>query len=195
MARTRVGLDMDGVLCNFAKGFSQLAADLFQIPKCDSRQIFSWDWTITLPISNEDVNVLWKDIAHHPNWWFELDPLWTFDEYRLLQYLVFKHDVFILTSRPSGIPDPKTQTLKWLLQHGLEKVVDVYITSRKAQMAKELALEYFIDDYPNTCLLVHREGIPQVFLLERKYNSPIITPPYKITRSLEEFLSLILYRI
>ena len=144
-----IGIDLDGVVANFAKAFSIYANKFYGCPIINhEKEILLWDWEKWYPISKEQVRVVWKLICETDNFWKKLEVLdrSDFDYMRdSLQSLKRANIYFITTRVESKGESVKKQSEEWLRMNGWTNPT-VIVCKEKGKMAALLDLDFFIDD-------------------------------------------------
>lgn len=166
--RFNIGIDVDGVLCNFLKGARETWKPLLGGRPDDSLTQTGWDFD-GLGISKEEKTLLWKTIDATPDWWRALEVL---PETDFLPVLTMEHRCIFITNRKDGEGDPiEVQTQKWLIQNfNIENPV-VIISDKKGPIADGLKLDFFIDDRPkNVEEVVLSAPACETYLYHTTYN-------------------------
>lgn len=148
----RLGIDLDGVVCDFNAGWMRLHADEFG-SDLHPAMVTSWDNLHTLG-GFEDMGAFWRwarGRGDRPSIFrnLELFP----DVLETMRELVTHgHDVVIITAKPDwAVPD----TLRWLADHEIP-TREIHVTYRK----HEVDCEVYLDDSPIVVpdLVAHRPG-------------------------------------
>lgn len=166
----RLGLDIDGVLCNFNARFVQ------EVIRVTGRNLFPqdcapdtfptvWDYPETFGYTDAEMKAVWKAIRSSLTFWQECDLL--ADAYFLPQ-LEAAHDIYFITARP-GL-QVKRQTELWLAKAGIEWPT-VLLAQEKGPAVRALELDVFVDDKPENVLdgKVWRKRCKSL-LFDRPYN-------------------------
>lgn len=80
------------------------------------------------------------------------------------------HQITIITARPLTAYDT---TINWLKELGV-KYHDIHFDEEKAQLAKQIGIEFFFDDHPKIVEAMKKVGITSVFM-EVPKNKKIFT--------------------
>lgn len=179
----RIGVDLDGVLADFVRGFRDLALfhfniDIGEVPHC-------WDWWQG-KLSQPQFYQLWNQITKHPEWWTSLNPC--LDAPQAFQALhhwqVHDHaDVYIITTRPGA-------RIQWFSQKWINKWAHTPIpvliapdARAKGVLAAGLSLTHFVDDKPENVFAVQTQN-PRIraCLLNRSWNDQEPGAYTRITR-------------
>lgn len=183
--RLRIGLDVDGVLADFSKAFTDLA---FHLQVSDAPAVGAADqptWDFNFP-----VDPVWRVVDSAINWWEKVPSLLSHDDVMDLNDLINDHKVYFLTNRKDSDRIPynrpvEEQTRRWLREQGV--IVDyatVLSCRNKAAVAKALELDIVLDDSPNNLEDFKQDGVNGV-RFARPYNAD--TPDVPFVTSLEEF--------
>ena len=164
ITRTRIGLDVDGVIANFSDAFILKAREL------GLGQYFpdSWkghvDWDFGLGRGGI-FKAVWREIEEDPIFWLRIP---THSERPL-----YRPEVYV-TARPV----PSIVTEAWLGLNGFPKVpvVTVPVGHNKADAFREFYVDLFIDDKPSNVLELRNAGINAV-LLDRPWNGEATVLP------------------
>lgn len=175
--RFRLGIDLDGVLADFVKGFNKRV--LLQTKKVMPAVATCWDWYRQAGVTEEEDKLLWKSIANDACFFKDLDPLPNApDDLRLLTKLARDgHQVYFITTRPGAYA--QIQSGDWLLMHGYRESPAVLLAGSpesKAQLATALKLDLFIDDRPENVQEVSKTDT-RTFLLTTPYNTSMQVGP------------------
>lgn len=173
MARKRIGLDCDGVICDFYTGYEQAiinvtGRDLF--PK-RAPGVYPpvWDWPQLYGYSDTELGPVWEVICDDPNFWADLGRL--SDWYPTWDLLNDNHhDIYFITARPSITA--MDQTYRWLAdQIDDDHSGRVLISPHKGICADALKLDVYVDDRLENIVDVEKMS-PQThaYLIDRPYN-------------------------
>jgi uncharacterized HAD superfamily protein len=166
--RLNIGVDVDGVLSDFATSARKLCKQMFNGTPADSLIQTSWSFD-SLGITREQESRMWRKIDAIPNWWLNHDKL---PNTELLPELCAKHRVIFITNRKDGTGWPiEDQTKIWLKRNFGVVNTNVILSDAKGPVAVGLKLDYFIDDRPKNVLEVIAEApATRVFLQDGSYN-------------------------
>jgi uncharacterized HAD superfamily protein len=70
------------------------------------------------------------------------------------------HTIYFITARPQSANEP---TKQWLSKYGI-KYHELFHDEQKADLAKSLNVDLFVDDYPKVVEAMKKVGIPTVFM-------------------------------
>lgn len=161
-------MDMDGVMCDFIQGFTELGAKQFGITPYSTLEQKVWDEIVGL--NDEQIDHLWQIVKGDRYFWLELKPLATPQE--ILDLANLRHrdcDLYFTTARVGY--QAKQQTEEWLWAWGVTDPT-VLISSRKGEVASALKAHYAIDDKAGNAVAI-RYLSPQThsYIMDRPYNA------------------------
>ena len=162
--------DMDGVLTDFVRGFTTLAAVVSGKPAYTAYSTgaqLSWDF----PYTPEVVASTWRRIIASTEFWATLPPLitpWETEEIKALSQL---YTVEYVTSRVGT--NCLQQTQRWLSNNGLRG--DVTVTDRKVEFISRLAPVAMIDDKPDVVTKALSSGL-RCYIRDWPYNRELAGP-------------------
>jgi uncharacterized HAD superfamily protein len=139
----KFGIDMDGVVADFVKGYNALAkAELgIDLPYPAPE----WNWHKLGGITSKQNNQLW-DYIKSSMFWGTLFPLpGAVEALERLNEISKRHDIYFITTRPGTLA--KFLTEMWLKFHGMDTPT-VLVTDNKAPVVRGLGLDVFVDDKP-----------------------------------------------
>lgn len=197
MRRLNIGFDIDGVLANFSYRYMDLhlemsGRDLFP-PYARNRALYpdTWYFATDAGYTPEEDKAVWGYIANPTTLFWQTLPSLVddsvFDRIRALEKIA---NVSFITDRPAS--NALEQTQYWLSKQGVLRP-NVVISKNKMEVAKELALDFYLDDKPSNF-----DGIQNIiptlkgYLLNTAYNRPITVVPevMRIDR-VQEFLLVV----
>lgn len=141
----RTGLDVDGVLSNFAQALIDKANEIGlgeHFPK-SWRDIDNWFFSDKIP-------EVFELIKYDEQFWLDIEPLTSPDK------ILFKPVAYV-TARPI----PSEITKRWLDKHGFPDapVYTVDTPEEKLQILKDIGIDIFVDDKGETILDLNENGI------------------------------------
>lgn len=152
----RIGLDIDGVLANFAQAFIERAKAM------GVGEHFPAHWTLwdRWMYGGEHFSVVWEAITHDHSFW--LDDIKSFDD----AYVHFDVQGYI-THRPV----PTEVSRAWLNRHGFPDAPVITVTGKgsKVQAARDLGIDVFVDDKYDNFVELNDAGI-LCLLYDRPHN-------------------------
>lgn len=165
----RIGFDIDGVLANFVSAYAPLLSNITgkNVP---ATKPHLWDWDAEVATKDQIRQAL-DEIKGSSTFWTTLEPTeFCSDSLTYLSECRHKGDaVVFITSRP-GI-NTSNQSKVWLEAHNFVDA-DVYVATsaeHKRLLAKNLELDFFIDDKPSNCLAVS-DVVPYTVVLDQPWN-------------------------
>lgn len=180
----RLGIDCDGVLCNFSKRYAEYAKKLCML-NLDISQQREWSFQ-SIGVSPAQDDLIWQEIKNTPNFWRWLEPLpgaWS------LFWAQHKYELFFITSRvPTVGRSVAHQTAEWLkIHHDIlyPTVLVADLPSQKIPLALNLGIDAFVDDKPSTIKSMRNAGL-SAYIFDQPYNGEVEDPRVK---SVDEFLS------
>lgn len=185
----RVGIDCDGVLCDFNAAFIRCIVNV------TGRDLFppnyeptTWNYPESVGYTSEEVDETWRTIKADRVFWYCLSAYP--DTENAMGYLADRishhhDDVYFITARP-GV-DAKKQTEQWLIKEfgkitSWHVVPTVLITPHKGLAVQTLNLDVYIDDRDRNCLeasSAHWHGsVPKcrTFVMDRPWNRELLDP-------------------
>lgn len=190
----KLGIDLDGVLCDFTAGFYAVAEKLYpgRIPKDHIQRCWNFSDTGLTP---GEVDSVWRAVMHTSNFWLNLPPYE--DNVAALAHLMNTRwtdiEIVYLTSRvPTLGLSVAQQSDLWLGRHRLMRpgccVIVKPANWPKAAIYSILDVPLSIDDYLGNV----NQTVPghQAFLLDRPWNREGRNPETPVVASLDEFLTI-----
>jgi len=171
-----VGVDLDGVCCNFVKKFSQICNQLYG-PACrvieDNNEVKFWDWKLWYPIKDAEVSRAWEDIINTRDFWLSLELLHTGQ----WEYFVDKIgkcnniNVYFITTREETIGMTSTRQSAIWLEMNSWKQPFVIKTMNKEKFVEDLNIEFFIDDKADNIIDIKKHNPTcRVYAQDLQYN-------------------------
>lgn len=157
----KVGVDVDGVLANYTKGYAKLAWEITKklAPLAPSH------WLDLGDLTEGDDRLVWETI-NRTFFWQNLESLPFTGS---LPSLCVRHRVYFVTTRPeNSARQIQEQTAAWLNNHGVLYPSVIIAPSNKKDILNALDLDYYIDDKPENL-----EGLKptiRTYLPRRTYN-------------------------
>lgn len=170
----RLGIDCDGVLCNFNHAFVELTVrvlgkDLYPGP-AGTFDIFTWNYPEFFGYTSSDVTKIWDHIKSDPDFWLNI-PAYknTKQAMKVLANLQqSNNDIYFITNR-MGV-NAKRQTEKWLDRFDMMPTT-VLLSKDKGLCATALALDAYIDDKWENCVDVAMQNDTiKVFCMDQPWN-------------------------
>lgn len=175
-----VVFDLDGVLADFTKGFTDLAAEMGVVKK-GWRTESQPEWHF-----NFYVDKVWAEVDKQPDFWERLEPLVTLEDLSALESLEKVAHIVYMTAR-SGPENVGEQTKRWIKACGLPSGPVFVGAANKVALLSTLKhqLAGVIDDKPEFLAEMHAEGYP-VVARRWQYNQHLVGVPY--VTSITEFV-------
>jgi hypothetical protein len=153
----RIGVDMDGVLADFASAFREVEARLFgPVPGATVEQPEEEEQRQERGIleTRERLRGIWREIQGTEDFWRTLKPLEPRAVARLQELSInYRWEVFFITQRPPTAGDTvQRQTQRWLVEHGFELPSVLALTGSRGAAVRALRLDYHLDDSLENCL-------------------------------------------
>ncbi len=191
MEKLKVGFDIDAVFANFVKSFTTFANKVHGTPIINhSTERKSWYLKDEYPLSEEELKNLWEKFLDLENVYEEFE-LEDEEDFKAFLDFVNKHDTkieifFITARRNTKGKSVEEQTKSWFEKHGYNDA-KVFVAFEKGSKAKELKLDFFIDDKPHHVVEVLKSCFKtKAYLLHKPYNASEELPR---VFSLKEFLN------
>ncbi len=195
----RIGLDIDGVICDFNHGYVKelIRANGYVIPpRVKSWDIKNdpdtWDYAVPYGFSHEVNEEVWKDISNSYSggyFWRQLPSLLSRDDRKRLNNIMDDHDVYFVSKRPLSMHGA---TIEWMQEYFPHPHLTVLLSNKKGLIASGLQLQAFFDDKPKNLEDILRAcgTTCACFLIDqpwnRDFNHPYITRISSIFAGLEE---------
>ena len=190
------GVDLDGVIANYVKRFSQLCNQIHGA-KChvieDLDEVKHWDWHRWYPIKENEVAYIWKHIVETRDFWLSLDLLnrgqW--------EYFIDKIgknnsiNTYFITTREETLGMTATkQSAMWLEMHSWKQPF-VIKAKNKEKFIEDLNIEFFIDDKAENLIDIKKHNPTcKIYAQDAPYNLTALENShieYKRVRGLRQF--------
>jgi uncharacterized HAD superfamily protein len=186
--------DIDGVLCDWLTGFTQLAHDYFGSPVQTHSATFpeKWDFHEEIGLTKKQFEFVWEKIKTSEVFWTQLTPLLEPSVFARIDSLTADHALYFVSARP-GIY-VKQQTEEWLKHQGVYRPT-VIISDRKGDIAAGIKADYAIDDKAgNAVMMKYQNPRTNVYILDRPYNRfdhNVLGKDVSRVYSVEDFIKVI----
>ena len=181
--------DVDGVLANFTRGFTQIANRMFGVPVVENDDQPSWDFKETLSAKQQDK--IWEELKSIPGWAHSLEALIPYKTFCRINQLALKNELYFVTNRFSYMRPPGEQTVTWLMLHGISSP-RVIVSAKKGEICQAIGADYCLEDNWGNAVSVHWMAEKcRSFLIERRYNEEarkIIPSGIVRVKTVEEYL-------
>jgi hypothetical protein len=194
----RIGVDMDGVLADFASAFRGVEARLFG-PAADDpveppeeeeqrqeRGILE---------TRERYRAIWREIQGTEDFWRTLNPLEPGAVARLQALSIkYRWEVFFITQRPPTAGDTvQRQTQRWLVHQGFELPSVLALSGPRGAAVRALRLDYHLDDSLENCLDAIADSKAKTMLVSPDPKDPASTRKLGIAcvRSISQALDIL----
>jgi uncharacterized HAD superfamily protein len=192
-----VGIDLDGVLCDFNTrmvSFVNAVAGTIHRPSDVTR----YDYTECLGVTEEQVIQAFEEYVDGvPNFWKHIAATSSKNILSAAQ-ISRETNLYAITKRRETCNDARSvwettigQSRYWLEAYNIHVagVVRVDYSKDKLNAIKILQCEYFLDDHPDTFVSCYNEGI-NIYLMDAPYNRHVDAGNRRIS-SVEEYLEII----
>lgn len=197
-----VAVDLDGVVTNWAKGFSTLCNIINPLaPIIEDNNCPAWVWQdwygekqgIEGKKRDEIIENAWEMAHGVPFFWTDLDELFPEDMPRLREH--YREWPIVFMTRREGV-EPMVQTWSWLHARGVEEPLIIRVRSgeEKGEWCKKLGITTIIEDSPKYADEILEKGV-KLIMLKWPYNEQwrlenIRTPGWYEADTLGHALSL-----
>lgn len=164
--------DMDGVVVDFALGFTMLGRQEFgnHVPIVRAHDYSCWGFGDYL--TKEEQSTLWQIVIASDDFWLNLTPLVSYEVFKRINDLTWRGDhVYFVTSRPGKASmSAQRQTYLWLKDQGII-APNVVVTGKKGEFAKMIGAHYSIEDKIENAWVIHwLSNKTKSYLIDRPYN-------------------------
>lgn len=191
----RIGVDVDGVLACFFKGYEDLVVEVAGVDLFPARYPDvlppTWNWPEHYGYGSAVMEEVWKRIKEDRNFWINLEPLPQAEAF--LQALNnTDHEIYFITDRP-GVT-AQSQTAAWLEYAGFW-YPSVIVSGRdrtKGDICRVLGLEAYLDDKgENIQDVVEKSPKTAMYMLKYPYNTAFQGLGTKDIDSIMEFIEVV----
>ncbi len=194
---TVVVFDIDGVLADFAYGFSSHAVSRGWMDRPNfNEEILTWNWHPDT-LTKGQVNDLWREVDHSTIFWQNLPPLFPQHHIQQLHALKEEFDLefWYVTGRSEGKDNQtRKQTLRWLWQYKLPDSENLLMNNNKSQVLLQLSANHeivsVIEDNPKNIQDLWLNGWPVVQMVY-PYNELASEDDIPRVHSLGEYINLL----
>lgn len=199
MAVKKIGIDLDGVVADFYKGYTKLATQKFGnhvevLCSIKDRERFStWKLEKIMNLEKFQAEEMIESINNFPIFYETLELLYPESWQKLITEFSNKEDyeiTFITSRKNSESVSVREVTKRWLQVQGWQNP-SVIVTDEKGLFCKVLGIQKFVDDSLKNCLDVHThcQEACEVFILDYPHNRDHQIPDsIKRIHTLEDFI-------
>lgn len=179
-------IDLDGVLADFARGYSTTANDMYGTPVLGTETCPTWSVAEAVGLTREQDIHVWGAITRSEIFWRRLPELAGAEEFERIAAL---ENVVFCTTRPSAA---RSQTRGWLREYGLYQPC-IHVTDKAPLLCVfqhgGFALDDHVETIHNMCVYstITRRNVWKPSLMTRQYNKDAGGLPRVDT--LKEFLN------
>lgn len=188
----RLGIDIDGVVCDFDVGFDRIANKIWP-GRFNLRHHTEWDWKDS-GMTKADKDAIWEKALKVANFWLTL-PAYP-ESVRAIAVHRIKYpedEIFYVTARVDGAGMPAMhQTQQWLNEcgiGGLGTAVIVDHSGDKVPIFNALECDANVDDKLEA-VIEHSKRTRGAYLLSRPWNEADRPSGIRTVASLEEFFKV-----
>ncbi len=174
-----VAFDIDGVLANFAGGFSGVLKDLYGLdvdPQPQHWNLSAWVDGLTHGMESAAWDAIFENRKYR-HFWYDLKPLCSTGDIARINLLSRKNLVTFITNRRARDQhlDVADVTRNWLQRQGLLPWQNTFLAGRrdKGKQARHLGTHLAIEDNGENCLAYLDSGVG-VAMLRRPYNEAVV---------------------
>jgi len=188
----KVGLDIDGVVADFLPPFLEILADRAGQGPIDPESITDPSFTNHPFLSQDLISQCVIEVSNNPNFWRDLAPLPSTEEWSALDALSRENRLVFITHRyERDTYDIGRVTCDWLRKHGVNNPVVYFTQSHKSELIDKLAVELFVDDRHENCREAAENTSAIVMMPHRTYNSAFNHPRVQRIQELTEIFSFL----
>lgn len=185
-----IQIDLDGVLADFARGFTKLRSKVcseraLEVPMLQANQTVWGECSDNDTLGNAEA---WAALRKDTYFWRVLEPMVEQREFNRIAYLHQEHYVYFVTAREGRFA--KYQTECWLVKRGIENPT-VVMTADKAGFMRAAGVQYAIDDHPGFVDAMLKVPGANVYLMDRPYNQQYDAPGLVRVAELSAFLDVV----
>ena len=191
--RPVVVFDLDGVLVDFALGFSRLCATMYLFTPYSTAEQNTWKDFRTRGLAYDEIGRVWDKVAASEFWWETLPPLNDArDSGRIWMNLLSEFAELHYVTNRKAPANVGTQSRRWLEKHEFPEG-EVHVVTEKAEYVRDNfgdRLWGAIDDSPYNIRGYAKLGLP-LYVREWRFNQDI-HPELPRVSGVKEFCKLML---
>lgn len=186
----RIGIDMDGVLCDFNRSLIDFIRENLNNGIPDQSDNFPAEWNyFRAYVKPSEESFMWEQVESSArDFWRNLHPV-PGSLRPLFRLSRSVHDLYFITTR--GGKTAKRQSETWLTERAQIPFPTVLIADNpeaKGSLCGALKLDFFVDDRPENCQwAVRHSPDTRVYLVDRPYNRERDVDGASRVASFEEF--------
>ena len=193
MKQIVVQFDVDGVLADWTKAFTELANGLWGPGTApELQESTAPQWTGPNQFNPpERFNDTWDALLRTPNWWAGLKPMVGIDVFHRIARLTMLVPVYFVTNRWHYLGPANWQTTCWLRNMGVPNT-SVICTKNKGEAAYLLHTTHSIEDKLENAKDIRDHMLPTSFsyLINRLHNQGTYCPEHRVD-SVAQFLDIV----
>jgi uncharacterized HAD superfamily protein len=187
-----VGLDIDGVVADFLPPFLQRLAECAGKGPIDPQSVTDPSFANHPFLSQEIISRCMVEVSYDPDFWQQLAPLPSVEEWLALDQLSRENRLIFITHRyERETYDISRITCDWLRRHGVSNPLVYFTQSHKSELIEKLAVELFVDDRHENCREAAENTQATVMMPHRSYNSAFSHPRVQRVQDLTEIFSFL----
>lgn len=185
-----LGFDIDGVLADFITPFLRLLENRIGSAPIDPASITDPNFMHHPFLTREIITECMEAASYDAEFWRDLAPLPSAQQWRALDKLSREHQVVFITHRwVRDSYDIHRVTCDWLGSHGVSSPVVHFTQDKKSFLVNELGVEIFVDDRHENCEDVATATDAAVFMPHRPYNQAFDHPKVRRIQQLDELFN------
>ena len=183
MKQVVVQFDVDGVLADWTRGFTELANGLWGPGTCpELQETTAPQYTNSNQFTPKHCyHDTWEALLRTPNWWASLKPMVFGSEFGRIARLCLEVPVYFVTNRWHYMNPANWQTTCWLRQYGVPNA-SVICTRDKGEAAYLLHTTFSIEDKLENAKDIWDNMLPtsKSYLINRLHNQQPYCPDLRV---------------
>lgn len=193
MKQIVVQIDVDGVVADWTKGFTELANGLWGPGTCpELQESTAPSWISARQFTpGGRFDDTWEALLRTPMWWASLKPMVGTDMFQRIARLTMQVPVYFVTNRWHYLEPANWQTTCWLRQYGVPNA-SVICTRDKGPAAYLLHTTHSIEDKLENARDIRDNMLPtsRSYLINRLHNQGAYCPEYRVD-TVAQFLDIV----